>query len=379
MDIAQGAPVVARKRKLLQAALNNWVYTIGTWGGAFDVIIDDINCGGSGPVNSTTQSISRSQNWMGDGQLNNQGTFVNVNPYNIYRDSAGLFANKIEEDLNSAYNNRCCIDLFHHYYLDGTAAKWNDFKTTMDTIQSYNDQGKIYVVTRKQYYELGEFVEHPITSLSFSTKNRIYSINKEFTESDFNMSANLDNGTSVECQADKIIDLSGIDSSEEGIYTAYLEYRGFKAQCSVTVSKEIPAEYLLEDYSYSSDTPFTRYTNLGPISPDLQYTAEKSYRIQFHLRAETTTSYSTHYIAIDSPRDINNRNDWRQTISNYNLNTVNGITEGDITIEFTVSQNTSVNSLVYIPNILNTTVTGSWSITNAYIYEIPTPEQEGGE
>ena len=379
MDVAQGAPIVARKRKLLQAALDNWVYTIGTWGGAFDVVIDDINCGDSGAVNSTTQSISRSQNWMGDGQLNNHGTFVNISPYNIYRDSAGLFADKIEEDLNLAYNNRCCIDLFHHYYLDGTAAKWNNFKTTLDTIYNYVRQGKIYVVTRKQYYDLGEFVEHPIVSLSFSTKQVIYGIGKEFTDSDFNISANLDNGTSVECQADRIIDLSGIDSSEEGIYVARLEYRGFRTQCSVTVSNEIPSEYLLENYSYSSDTPFTRYANLGPISPDLQYIAGKSYRIQFHLRVETATSYATHYIVIDPPRKTNNHIEWRQIISNYTFNTVNGITEGDVVVEFTVVENAPVNSLVYIPNILNTTVTGSWAITNAYIYEIPTPAEEGGE
>lgn len=378
-DVAQGAPILAQKRHLMQEAVDNWLYTIGTWGGSFDVIIDDINCGTSSAVNYTTQPISRSQNWMGDGQLTNTIIIDGANPYRIYRDSAGLLANKIEEDILLAYNNRVCIDAFYHYYLDGTAERWNNFKTTMDTIKSYYEQGKIFVVTRKQYYDLGEFVEHPIVSLSFGTKNFAYDVGHVFTENDFNIGANLDNNTSISCEDDKILYLDGIDTTTEGIYTAKLEYRGHFAQCSVTILNNVPSEFIVENYSYSSDTPFTRYTNLGPISPDLQYTAGKSYRIQFHLRVETTISYSTHYIVIDPPRKTNNHTEWRQTINNYTLNTVNGITEGDIIVDFTAVEDAPVNSLVYIPNILNSSVTGSWAITNGYIYEIPTPEVEGGE
>ena len=379
-DSAQGAPVLARKRELMQAAVDNWLYTVGTWGGSFDVIIDGINCGTSGAVNWTTQPISRSQNWMGDGQLTNTIGRDGANPYKIYRNSGGLFATTIEENILLAYNNRVCIDVFHHYYLDGTAEKWNNLKQTLDIVKSYYEQGKIFVVTRKQYYELGEFVEHPIVSLFLETKSFAYGIGHTFTENDFNMGANLDNNTTVSCESDKILYLDGIDTTTEGIYTAKLEYRGHFVQCSVTILNDVPSEFLLENYSYTSDEPFERYMDIGSISPDLQYPAGKSYRIQFHLKVETAVSYSTHYLLFSPPRRTNRHIEWRTSIlGDYTFNTVNGISEGDVIVEFTVLESAPVNSLVYCPNALNTSVTGSWSITNGYIYEIPTPEAEGGE
>jgi len=379
-DVIQGAPVLARKRELMQAAIDNWLYTIGTWGGSFDVIIDDINCGTSGAVNWTTQPISRSQNWMGDGQLTNTIALDGANPYKIYRNSGGLFATTVEENILLAYNNRVCIDVFHHYYLDGTAEKWNNLKQTLDIVKSYYEQGKIFVVTRKQYYELGEFVEHPIVSLFLETKSFAYGIGHTFTENDFNMGANLDNNTMVSCENDKILYLDGIDTTTEGIYTAKLEYRGHFVQCSVTILNDIPSEFLLENYSYTSDEPFSRYMDIGPISPDLQYPAGKSYRIQFHLKVETEVAYGNHYLLFSPPRKTNRHTEWRTSIlGDYTFNTVNGVSEGDVVVEFTVLESAPVNSLVYCPNGLNTTVTGSWTITNGYIYEIPTPEAEGGE
>lgn len=378
MDVAQGAPIVARKRKLLQAALDNWVYTIGTWGGNFDVVIDGINCGDSGAVNSTTQSISRSQNWMGDGQLNNQIVQKGPNPYWIYRDSSGLLPGQIEADCLLAYNSRCCIDAFHHYYLNGTAEKWNDFKTTLDILDSYVQQNKICVVTRKQYYELGEFVEHPITSISISTKNQYYNTGTTINESIFNIAANLDNGTTVVCQDDKILDLSNIDSSTEGTYTAYLEYRGFKAQCMVTISDEGPTNYLLNNASFSG-TSMTRNSNIAEavISPAIHFENGKYYRYQFHVRMETEISYATHYASFDAP-SIGSYVGWRTSGEGFIDPTVNGITEGDVTFDIEVHRDQDVECFVRTKTLFNTSV-ANWTITNAYIYEIPAPEEEGGE
>ena len=369
-DAAQGAPIVARKRKLLQAALDNWVYTIGTWGGSFNIVVDDINCGNSGPLNYTTQPFSRSQNWMGDGQLSNDLLHSGISPYHIYRDSAGLFANKIEEDLDLAYNNRCCVDLFHHYYLDGSEDKWNNFKTTMDTIQSYNDQGKIYVVTRKQYYELGEFVEHPIVTLSVTTKDIVYSINKVFTSNDFNIKAVLDNGTEVDCEDDYILDLSGIDSSIAGIYEVTLEYRGFIRKGSVVVSNELPTNFILENFSASGQGINSR-DNIAPLNSSISYEAGKTYRTQFHFKSYTTYTGGQHYYEFWAP-GMGGNIGWR-TSTSFKIDAVRGITEGDVIYDTECTSNASIDYLTRIKAILNVADTG-WEITNGYIYEI-----RGGE
>lgn len=377
MDIAQGAPIVTQKRLLMQEAVDNWLYTIGTWGGNLTFVIDDINCGESGPVNSTTQPLSRSQNWMGDGQLNNQILTKGANPYWIYRDSGALTSSNIEATCELAYNNRVCIDAFHHFYLDGTAEKWNNFKSTMDIIKSYYEQGKIFVVTRKQYYDLGEFVEHPITSISFETKNFAYGVGHVFTENDFNISANLDNGASVSCENDKILYLDDIDTTTEGIYTARIEYRGHFGQCSVTISNNIPSNFLLENYS-ATGTHMTRNANLDEaiINPAIHFENGKHYRYQFHVRMETEVSYTYHYVEFEAS-SVGSYVGWR-TSTTCSIDSVNGITEGDISFDIEVNRDQDIDILCRTKQTFNTSI-GNWTITNGYIYEIPAPEVEGGE
>ena len=363
-DVAQGASILDTKRAALQSALSHWIYTIGLWGGNFDFIIDGINCGTNGAVATSSIKVDIQKNFMGDGTLT-AGTY-SANPYYIYRDSSGLDPSKIETDLINAYNGRTCIELFHHYYLDGTSAKWNNFKTSLDILTNYTRQNKIVVLTRKEFYDLGEFVEHPITSISISPEELVYPLNTEFTASDFNMVANLDNGTSVSCASDRILDLSNIDSSTAGIYTVSLEYRGFKANCSVTISNEVPTHYLLENYSASGES-IERLANFGEVSPALPYESGKSYRIQFHFRAETTAQYSSHTILFNAPT-YNGAVNWRSSTDVY-VTSVNGITESDITIDITVNSSRDIEYIARCGNTLNTTI-GAWTVTNGYVYEI---------
>ena len=369
-DVAQGASILDTKRKALQNLIGHWVYSIGLWGGNFDFIIDNINCGTNGAVASSSIKVDIQKNFMGDGTLS-AGTY-RADPYYIYRDSSGLTPSKIETDILAAYNARTCIELFHHYYLDGTASKWNDFKTSLDTLKNYVNQGKISVVTRKEFYDLGEFVEHPITSISISPNELTYPLNTEFSASDFTITVNLNDGSTTTCQADRILDLSHIDSTTEGTYTVYLEYRGFFANCSVNISSVIPTHYLLENYSTSGDL-ITRLENFGVVDPALAYESGKSYRIQFHFRAETTAQYSSHNILFNAPT-YNGAVNWRGSTDVY-VDSVNGITEADITIDITVNTSRDIGYIARCGNTLNTTI-GSWTVTNGYIYEIT---QEGGD
>ena len=366
-DVRQGCTILLTKRKALQHIYNWWIHSIGTWGGAFDVVIDDINCGTSGAVNSTTQLVSRQLGFCGDGGLTQTQSTLQANPYDIYRDSSGLTPSRVETDLASAFNNRTCIELFHHYYLDGTQQKWDDFKTTLDTIQTWVNQNKIWVVTRKQFYDLGEFVEHPIVALSFSTKNPVYKVGKTFTASDFNMKAVLDNGTVVDCQPDRIIYLSSIHSEVIGTYTATLEYRGFVTTCQVVISNEVPATYLLENWSTSGVADDLQRNNVFPLDNTIYYEKDKHYRIQFHFKVETpSVSGGQHYYTFWAPAD-GGYVGWRES-TEYTLNAIVGYTEGDITVELTANRNQSIGYLARIKQMLNITK-GNWWVTNAYVYE----------
>ena len=231
-DIDQGASHVASQRAILEAALGDTIYTIGTWGGKPTFIIDEINIGDTTPLLIGTQGISRAQNYQGDGLLNDTHSH---DPYYISRNSGGLEPSGITSVLTNAYNDKRCIEAFQHYYLDGTKAKWDDFKTTMDTIKSWVDQGKIKVVTRKQYFELGEFATNPITSLSLIPDQAQYNVGDTITAANFTCKANLQDTTQAICGDDKILDYSDVDTSTAGTYTAYLEYRGFKTSVSVSV------------------------------------------------------------------------------------------------------------------------------------------------
>lgn len=231
-DVEQGASRVAEQRALLESDLDDVIDTIGMWGGKPTFTIDNINIGDTTPLLCGTQKISRVQNYQGDGLLNDTHS---ANPYYISRNSSGLTPSAIGGVCQTAYEDRRCIEAFHHYYLDGTKAKWDDFKTTMDTIKSYVDQGKIEVVTRKQYYELGEFATNPIVSLSLIPDKVSYNIGDTITASNFTCKANLQDSTQIICGDDKILDYSDVDTSTAGTYTAYLEYKGFKTSVTVSV------------------------------------------------------------------------------------------------------------------------------------------------
>lgn len=369
-DVSQGATILDTKRRALQDALDNWVYSIGLWGGDFNFIIDDINCGSNTPVATNSSKVDIQKNFMGDGTLTD-GTY-SADPYYIFRDSNGLDQNKIETDLLKAYNNRTCIELFHHYYLDGSAARWNNFKSALDTLTSYVNQEKIAVVTRKDFYDLGEFVEHPISTVVISPKELSYPKGTALTENDFDIYTILDNGNTEACQSDKIVDLTNIDYTTAGTYTASIEYRGFFGNCYVIISNETPTHYLVENYSASGEA-MNRQTNYGILPSTVSFENGKSYRLQCHFVAETVGLYANHHISFYFCDDYNNKS---YSIKSVSISQNTGITEEDFVIEWTMTTNYSVTKFIRCTDILNGSI-GAWSITNGYIYEIETPE--GGE
>jgi len=367
-DVAQGAPNVMERRELLENVIGDWVYTIGRWGGDFDFIIDGITVGAATDCNNEDAFIAlvRQQNFMGYGTLNH-ALIPSQSPYKIFRDSGALIdATTAATDCQLAYDRKVCVDLFIHYYLNGTQERWEIFKDVMDTIKSYVDAGKVQVITRKQYYDLGEFVANPIVTLSLTTVELSYPIDTVLTASDFVCKAVLADSTEVVCEADRILDYSDVDTSTQGIYSATLEYRGFKVTGTVQITSDTPTHYLLQNYSASGES-MTYNSNYGDLSEEITYENGKWYRIEFDFTAETTVRYSTHFLLFESAF----RSGWayKANINSPNYPTSEGVSTFHVIMDFECVLTTPISQFIMCRNAQNTTV-GNWSITNGCIYEI---------
>ena len=368
-DVAQGATNVMERRELLEDVIGDWVYTIGRWGGDFDFIIDGITVGEATDCanEDALLALARQQNFMGDGTLSH-AIIPSQSPYKIFRDSGALInAITAATDCQLAYDYKVCIDLFIHFYLNGTQERWQIFKDVMDTIKSYVDQGKVQVITRKQYYDLGEFVSNPIVTLSLTTVEQSYPLDTVLTASDFICKAILADSTEVVCSSDRILDYSNVDTSTEGIYSATLEYRGFKATGSVQISSVTPGEYVIRNYTASGDS-MVYNANYGTVSPSVTYENGKSYRMEFDFTAETTTEYNSHYFIFE-PEKINGQ----VYVDNLNApqyNSTNGVTTFHAIIDWDCIRTVTINNFVLCRNAFHTTV-GNWTISNGCVYEIP--------
>ena len=368
-DLAQGATVINANRLDLESKLDAYVYTIGRWGGTLTFKVDGITVGDTQDFNITSSlaACSREQDFMGNGLLTWNTAHKVQDPYWIYRNSSGLQPDNIGAMCQRAFDYKCCIDIFHHYYLDGSKARWDDFKESLDILKTYVDNGIVEVVTRKQYYELGEFVEHPITGVGLITDELSYPTGTVLTDSNFTCSYTLDNGDTGICESDRILDYSTVDTTTEGTYMATLEYRGKKTTCSVVIANSQPTHYLLENASFEGTT-MVRQTNYCVFDEPITYEAGKSYRVQFHFKANTDTSYSEHYVKF-VPALYNDTYKGWYTSDGVKLTTTQGVTEGDVSFDLVCVKTEAIGKLFYT-DLKNTTITDGWWVTAAYVYEI---------
>lgn len=368
-DLDQGAPRVAEQRALIEESIEDYVYTIGKWGGHQTWVIDDIDLGHppSGvEVGTNTDGWSRKQNYMGDGSLTSSIDWnAQRDPWHIWRNSSGALEANIGDMCQIAYENSVCIECFYHQFLTD-ASKWLDMKNAFNILQNWVNQGKIQVVTRKQYYTFGEFVEHPITSLNLTTAKLVYEVGDTISEADFTCKAVLDNGTIIDCASDKILDYSNVDTSTAGTYTATLRYRGLKTSCTITVSGTAPTNYLVENASFSGES-MSRGNDYGDLTESITYEANKTYKIEFDFVAATSVSYSTHWIQFQV---ADYKMNWISNQTVGQIDSVEGTTSGHVVIEFTTSASKTVTKFVRDAGEQHTTI-GEWSITNGYIYEVP--------
>ena len=299
-DIAQGASVLEDKRNALAALYNTYVTTIGRWEGNFNFVIDEINCGSNSVVAAESGDITRALKWYCDTSATDQYSTRKQDPYHIYKFK--IDANTVQADLLSAIDDaishRSVIEICSSdAMLDGSAAAFENFHTLMNLLaETYINDGYAIVITREQYYALGEFVTNPITSIALThDTTKHYPTGVELKESDFTATATFQDDTSAICNKDRIIYFTDVNINVPGTYNVYMEYRGFFNQNSIVIEKPPVISYIYQNISDSKTGSVPTKTQLGYVSASDYYLQRgKRYRFGCHIVCDYTVLYTNH-------------------------------------------------------------------------------------
>ena len=249
-DGSQGAVYVDNSRATLEELYGFPIYTVGLWGGSPIATIDGIECN-LNSIKGTSNYDWRAKNYTAVGALVGQfGT--NKSTYDLARVSCGV--DDVSGYIEQMQADKVCEFFWHMPFNDESdITKW---RSLFDYIKGLVDTGKAEVVTRKQYAELGEYVENPIVSLSLI---RDGSLNVGDVDSDeaYTITVTYADGTTENLSTEVILDRSAVNTEESGTYVVNAYYRGFTASTNVVVTS---AGYSLPDGLKSTDYWFV-YSN----------------------------------------------------------------------------------------------------------------------
>lgn len=249
-DGSQGAVYVDNARDALEAAYGFPIYTVGAWGGSPVATVDGIECN-LNSIKGTSNYNWRAKNYTAVGSL--VGQFgANKSTYDLSRIACGV--SEVAGYIEQMQADKVCEFFWHMPFNDEPdIGKW---RTLFNYIKDLVDNGKAEVVTRKQYAELGEYVENPIVSLSLV---RDGSLNVGDVDSDeaYTITVTYANGTTENLSTEVILDRSAVNTEESGTYVVNAYYRGFTASTNVVVTS---VGYSLPDGLKSTDYWFV-YSN----------------------------------------------------------------------------------------------------------------------
>ena len=226
-DGAQGAVYVDNSRATLEEAYGFPIYTVGLWGGSPIATIDGIECN-LNSIKGTSKYDWRAKNYTAVGSK--VGSFiVNTSPYDLSRMASGIDA--IPGYIDKIKAGKVCEFFWHMPFNDQPdISKW---RTLFDYIKGLVDSGKAEVITRKQYAELGEYVDNPITKITINRDN--ITIGETDSESAYTVIATYADSTTSDVSDEAIIDISSANTEIVGSYDVSATYRGFSATKTVSV------------------------------------------------------------------------------------------------------------------------------------------------
>lgn len=241
-DVAQGAVYVENKRNELSETLGFPIYTVGCWGGSPTATIDGIEIG----LNSLKDSSYpwREKNYLAASPR--IGSFANnTGTYDLCRITEGV--NNVIGYIDKMEIGKCVEFFWHMPFNDEKdISKW---RTMFDSVKALVDSGKVEVVTRRKYAELGEYVDNPIKSIALSRDGKITEGESDDL-SKYTVKATYNDGTYAIVNSEAIIDNSAINTDVAGLYKVSATYRGFNATTSVIVESSGGSDFV--DYTLYS-------------------------------------------------------------------------------------------------------------------------------
>ena len=226
-DGSQGAVYVDNSRATLEEAYGFPIYTVGLWGGSPTATIDGIECN----LNSIKRTLNydwRAKNYTAVGSK--VGSFsTNTSPYGLSRIATSI--DNISSYIERIQAGKVCEFFCHMPFNDEPdISKWREL---FEYIKSLVDSGKAEVVTRKQYAELGEYVDNPITKITISRDN--IPVGETDIDSAYIITATYADSTTADVTTEAILDRSAVNTETVGNYTVSATYRGFNTTSTVTV------------------------------------------------------------------------------------------------------------------------------------------------
>ena len=242
-DGSQGAVYVDNSRATLEELYGFPIYTVGSWGGSPIATIDGIECN-INSIKGTSNYNWRAKNYTAVGS--SVGAFKsNSSAYDLSRLATGI--DNISSYIEQIQADKVCEFFWHMPFNDEPdISKW---RALFDYIKGLVDTGKAEVVTRKQYAELGEYVENPIISIAVSRDN--IPLGGTDSKDAYTVVATYADSTTEVVTSEALLDISKVNTEVEGTYSVTATYRGFTVIGTVAVvnnSYTLPESLKTTDY-----------------------------------------------------------------------------------------------------------------------------------
>ena len=226
-DGSQGAVYVDNSRSTLEEVYGFPIYTVGVWGGVPTATVDGIECSMNN-IKGTSNYDWRAKNYTAVGTLVGQFR-TNTSTYDLSRMACGV--DDVHSYIDRIEAGKVCEFFCHMPFNDEPdISKW---RALFNYIKSLVDSGKAEVVTRKQYAELGEYVDNPITKIAISRDN--IPVGETDIDSAYIITATYADSTTADVTTEAILDRSAVNTETVGNYTVSATYRGFNTTSTVTV------------------------------------------------------------------------------------------------------------------------------------------------
>lgn len=239
-DVSQGAVYVEESREIIENAIGYPIYALQAWGGSPIATVDGITCnlndikGGNYDYRAHNYAFASPRVGM-----------PYIATHSLYEKTRTYHTTDIQTQIDKISVGDI-VDFFAHMpYNDlGNEA----LRQMLDTVKVNVDAGIVEVITPTQYYNLGEWVDNPITGITITREKII--LNEEDDASKYITTATYADGSTLDVSNEAIVDYSAVNTQEANSYKVTSIYRGFSAETKVNVVEQYTVPEGLKDASY---------------------------------------------------------------------------------------------------------------------------------